>query len=84
MITLSVLMLFGLGAVMFSIAAGIISFGFNVLGHVLNGVFSILGFLLMPFALVLAVAFGIGYLLPILIPVGLVLLLVGAARPRIA
>ena len=76
MITLSILFLFGIGAFVLAVGAGVIGATFKIFGHVLSAGLSLLGFLLMPLAIVLAIAYGIGFLLPFLIPAGIVLLII--------
>ncbi len=74
--------LFALGGAAFALGAGVITFTFGVLGSIAKGVFKLAGFLLMPFAMLLALFFGLGYLLPILVPVAVIILLVCLLKPK--
>ena len=75
-------LLFFAGAAMFALGTGIIGFGVSVIGHTLKFVFSLLGFLLMPVAIILAIVCGIGFLLPIVVPAVLILFVIGLFVPK--
>ena len=73
MITLSLLCVLGLGAMAMSVGVGLLAAGLRLAGGILRVVLWVLGLLFVPFGLILATAYGIGFLLPALIPVALVL-----------
>ena len=77
-----VCMLFCLGGIALAIGAGVITFTFGVIGGIAKGVFGLVGALLMPIALVFAFFFHVGYLLPILVPVALILVVIGLLTPK--
>ena len=77
-----VCMLFCLGGIALAIGAGIITFTFGVIGGIAKGVFGLVGALLMPIALMFAFFFHVGYLLPILVPVALILVVIGLLTPK--
>ena len=77
-----VCMLFCLGGIALAIGAGVITFTFGVIGGIAKGVFGLVGALLMPIALMLAFFFHVGYLLPILVPVALILVVIGLLAPK--
>ena len=74
--------LFGLGAAALAMGAGVITFAFGVVGSIAKGVFKLVGLLLMPLAFMLAVFFHVGYLLPVLVPVALILLFIALLAPK--
>ena len=83
MITFAVITcIFVLGACALSLGAGIITFGIHALGHLAKAILSVFGVLLMPLAILMAVAFGVGYALPILVPAALIVLVVSLACPK--
>ena len=75
-------MLFCLGGIALAIGAGVITFTFGVIGGIAKGVFGLVGALLMPIALMFAFFFHVGYLLPILVPVALILVVIGLLAPK--
>lgn len=77
-----VCMLFCLGGIALAIGAGVITFTFGVIGGIAKGVFGLVGALLMPIALMFAFFFHVGYLLPILVPVALILVVIGLLAPK--
>ena len=77
-----VCMLFCLGGIALAIGAGVITFTFGVIGGIAKGVFGLVGALLMPIALMFAFFFHVGYLLPILVPVALILAVIGLLTPK--
>lgn len=77
-----VCMLFCLGGIALAIGAGVITFTFSVIGGIAKGVFGLVGALLMPIALMFAFFFHVGYLLPILVPVALILIVIGLLAPK--
>mgnify|MGYP004460749525 FL=1 len=77
-----VCMLFCLGGIALAIGAGVITFTFGVIGGIAKGVLKLVGALLMPIALMFAFFFHVGYLLPILVPVTLILLVIGLLTPK--
>ena len=77
-----VCMLFCLGGIALAIGAGVIPFTFGVIGGIAKGVLKLVGALLMPIALMFAFFFHVGYLLPILVPVTLILLVIGLLTPK--
>ena len=77
-----VCMLFCLGGIALAIGAGVITFTFGVIGGIAKGVFGLVGALLMPIALMFAFFFHVGYLLPILVPVTLILIVIGLLTPK--
>ena len=77
-----VCMLFCLGGIALAIGAGVITFTFGVIGGIAKGVFGLVGALLMPVALMFAFFFHVGYLLPILVPVALILVVIGLLAPK--
>ena len=77
-----VCMLFCLGGIALAIGAGVITFTFGVIGGIAKGVFGLVGALLMPIALMFAFFFHVGYLLPILVPVALILIVIGLLAPK--
>lgn len=77
-----VCMLFCLGGIALAIGAGVITFTFGVIGGIAKGVFRLVGALLMPIALMFAFFFHVGYLLPILVPVALILVVIGLLTPK--
>ena len=77
-----VCMLFCLGGIALAIGAGVITFTFGVIGGIAKGVLKLVGVLLMPIALMFAFFFHVGYLLPILVPVALILLVIGLLTPK--
>ena len=77
-----VCMLFCLGGIALAIGAGVITFTFGVIGGIAKGVLKLVGALLMPIALMFAFFFHVGYLLPILVPVALILLVIGLLTPK--
>ena len=77
-----VCMLFCLGGIALAIGAGVITFTFGVIGGIATGVLKLVGALLMPIALMFAFFFHVGYLLPILVPVTLILLVIGLLTPK--
>lgn len=77
-----VCMLFCLGGIALAIGAGVITFTFGVIGGIAKGVFGLVGALLMPIALMFAFFFHVGYLLPILVPVALILVVIGLLTPK--
>ena len=77
-----VCMLFCLGGIALAIGAGVITFTFGVIGGIAKGVFGLVGALLMPVALMFAFFFHVGYLLPILVPVALILVVIGLLTPK--
>ena len=77
-----VCMLFCLGGIALAIGAGVITFTFGVIGGIAKGICKLIGVLLMPIALVFAFFFHVGYLLPILVPVALILVVVGLLTPK--
>lgn len=79
---ITVVTVFTLGAMSLAVGAGMLSFGLSFLGHVAKGIFSLAGIVLMPIALVLAACYSLGFMLPILVPVALILLIVAAVCPK--
>lgn len=77
-----VCMLFCLGGIALAIGAGVITFTFGIIGGIAKGVFGLVGALLMPIALMFAFFFHVGYLLPILVPVALILVVIGLLTPK--
>ena len=77
-----VCMLFCLGGIALAIGAGVITFTFGIIGGIAKGVFGLVGALLMPIALMFAFFFHMGYLLPILVPVALILVVIGLLVPK--
>ena len=77
-----VCMLFCLGGIALAIGAGVITFTFGVIGGIAKGVLKLVGALLMPIALMFAFFFHVGYLLPILVTVTLILLVIGLLTPK--
>lgn len=77
-----VCMLFCLGGIALAIGAGVITFTFGIIGGIAKGVFGLVGSLLMPIALMFAFFFHVGYLLPILVPVALILVVIGLLTPK--
>ena len=77
-----VCMLFCLGGIALAIGAGVITFTFGIIGGIAKGVFKLVGALLMPIALMFAFFFHVGYLLPILVPVALILVVIGLLTPK--
>ena len=77
-----VCMLFCLGGIALAIGAGVITFTFGVIGGIAKGVFGLVGALLMPIAFMFAFFFHVGYLLPILVPVALILVVIGLLAPK--
>ena len=77
-----VCMFFCLGGIALAIGAGVITFTFGVIGGIAKGVFGLVGALLMPIALMFAFFFHVGYLLPILVPVALILIVIGLLAPK--
>ena len=77
-----VCILFCLGGIALAIGAGVITFTFGVIGGIAKGVFGLVGALLMPIALMFAFFFHVGYLLPILVPVALILVVIGLLTPK--
>ena len=77
-----VCMLFCLGGIALAIGAGVITFTFGVIGGIAKGVFGLVGALLMPIALMFVFFFHVGYLLPILVPVALILVVIGLLTPK--
>lgn len=77
-----VCMLFCLGGIALAIGAGVITFTFGIIGGIAKGVFGLVGALLMPIALMFAFFFHVGYLLPILVPVALILVVIGLLAPK--
>ena len=77
-----VCMLFCLGGIALAIGAGVITFTFGMIGGIAKGVFGLVGALLMPIALMFAFFFHVGYLLPILVPVALILVVIGLLAPK--
>lgn len=77
-----VCMLFCLGGIALAIGAGVITFTFGIIGGIAKGVFKLVGALLMPVALMFAFFFRVGYLLPILVPVALILVVIGLLTPK--
>ena len=77
-----VCMLFCLGGIALAIGAGVITFTFGMIGGIAKGVFKLVGALLMPIALVFAFFFHVGFLLPILVPVALILVVIGLLAPK--
>ena len=77
-----VCMLFCLGGIALAIGAGVITFTFGVIGGIAKGIFGLVGALLMPIALMFAFFFHVGYLLPILVPVALILVVIGLLTPK--
>lgn len=75
-------MLFCLGGIALAIGAGVITFTFGMIGGIAKGVFKLVGALLMPIALVFAFFFHVGFLLPILVPVALILVVIGLLTPK--
>ena len=75
-------MLFCLGGIALAIGAGVITFTFGMIGGIAKGVFKLVGALLMPIALVFAFFFHVGFLLPILVPVALILVVIGLLAPK--
>ncbi len=79
---MTVVIVFTLGAMALSVGAGILSFGVSFLGHLAKGICSLVGVLLMPLALVLAACYSLGFLLPILVPLALILMVVALVCPK--
>ena len=77
-----VCMLFCLGGIALAIGAGVITFTFGVIGGIAKGVCKLVGVLLMPIALMFVFFFHVGYLLPILVPVALILVVIGLLAPK--
>lgn len=77
-----VCMLFCLGGIALAIGAGVITFTFGMIGGIAKGVFGLVGALLMPIALIFVFFFHVGYLLPILVPVALILVVIGLLTPK--
>ena len=77
-----VCMLFCLGGIALAIGAGVITFAFGIIGGIAKGVCKLVGVLLMPIALMFTFFFHVGYLLPILVPVALILLVIGLLTPK--
>lgn len=77
-----VCMLFCLGGIALAIGAGVITFTFGMIGGIAKGVFKLIGVLLMPIALMFVFFFHVGYLLPILVPVALILVVIGLLAPK--
>lgn len=77
-----VCMLFCLGGIALAIGAGVITFTFGMIGGIVKGVCKLIGVLLMPIALMFAFFFHVGYLLPILVPVALILVVIGLLAPK--
>ena len=77
-----VCMLFCLGGIALAIGAGVITFTFGVIGGIAKGIFGLVGALLMPIALMFAFFFHVGYLLPSLVPVALILVVIGLLTPK--
>ncbi len=79
---ITVVTVFTLGAMALAVGAGVLSFGFNLLGHIAKGIFSLAGIVLMPIALILAACYSLGFMLPILVPIALVLVIVAVLSPK--
>ncbi|MDY5809734.1 MAG: hypothetical protein SPK07_08755 [Coriobacteriales bacterium] len=77
-----VCMLFCLGGIALAIGAGVITFTFGMIGGIAKGICKLIGVLLMPIALMFAFFFHVGYLLPILVPVALILVVIGLLAPK--
>ena len=77
-----VCMLLCLGGIALAIGAGVITFTFGMIGGIAKGIFKLVGVLLMPIALMFAFFFHVGYLLPILVPVALVLMVIALLTPK--
>lgn len=77
-----VCMLFCLGGIALAIGAGVITFTFGIIGGIAKGICKLIGVLFMPIALMFAFFFHVGYLLPILVPVALVLVAIGLLAPK--
>lgn len=77
-----VCMLFCLGGIALAIGVGVITFTFGIIGGIAKGICKLIGVLLMPIALVFAFFFHVGYLLPILVSVALILLVIGLLTPK--
>ena len=77
-----VCMLFCLGGIALAIGAGVIAFTFGMIGGIAKGICKLIGVLLMPIALIFAFFFHVGYLLPILAPVALILVVIGLLAPK--
>ena len=77
-----VCMLFCLGGIALAIGAGVITFTFGIIGGIAKGICKLIGVLLMPVALMFAFFFHVGYLLPILVPVALILVVIGLLAPK--
>ena len=77
-----VCMLFCLGGIALAIGAGVITFTFGMIGGIAKGICKLVGALLMPIALMFAFFFHVGYLLPILEPVALILVVIGLLAPK--
>ena len=77
-----VCMLFCLGGIALAIGAGVITFTFGIIGGIAKGICKLIGVLLMPIALMFAFYFHVGYLLPILVPVALLLVVLGLLAPK--
>ena len=77
-----VCMLFCLGGIALAIGAGVITFTFGMIGGIAKGICKLIGVLLMPIALMFAFVVHVGYRLPILVPVALVLVVIGLLAPK--
>lgn len=75
-------MLFCLGGIALAIGAGVITFTFGMIGGIAKGICKLIGVLFMPIALMFAFFFHVGYLLPILVPVALILVVIGLLAPK--
>ena len=53
-----------------------------MIGGIAKGICKLIGVLFMPIALMFAFFFHVGYLLPILVPVALVLVVIGLLAPK--